>query len=287
MSVKFTRSDAEVFVPDGLDAAEALARSTHLGVAAHQDDLEIMAIDGILQGFQSRETWFCGAVVTDGAGSPRSGLYRDHDDADMRALRRAEQRKAAVVGDYAAQVLLNHSSALVKDAAQADVIADLSTLLQATQARIVYTHNLADRHETHVAVALRLIAAARRIPKAQRPKRLFGCEVWRDLDWLVDGDRVVFDTSTRENLQAALLGLFDSQISGGKRYDLATLGRRRAHATYLSSHATDATTGAVLGMDLTPLLLDDALDPAEVVRGHLQRFSNDVTDRLKRLQGRT
>ena len=36
---------------------------------------------------------------------------------------------------------------------------------------------------------------------------------------------------------AALIGVFDSQIAGGKRHDLAVLGRRRANATYNASHA--------------------------------------------------
>ncbi len=41
---------------------------------------------------------------------------------------------------------------------------------------------------------------------------------------LPDEDKVAFDLSAQENLQMALLGVFDSQISGGKRYDLATMG---------------------------------------------------------------
>jgi LmbE family N-acetylglucosaminyl deacetylase len=281
--VELSRKDAEIFVPDGLEQQAALARTTHLAVAAHQDDLEIMALDGILQAFQSRERWFCGIVTTDGAGSPRAGVYRDYTDESLRAVRRLEQRKAAFVGEYGAQVFLNHPSSTVKDGARDELTTDLVELLRAAQPRIVYTHNLADRHDTHVAVALRLVAALRRLPRAQRPERLFGCEVWRDLDWLQDNERVVFDLSRRENLQAALLGIFDSQISGGKRYDLATLGRRRAHATYLSSHATDSTTGAALAMDLTPLLQDDSLDPSDLLRGHLHRFADDVVSRLERL----
>ena len=67
--------------------------------------------------------------------------------------------------------------------------------------------------------------------------------MWRDLDWLMDADKVVFDVSAHENLQAALLGVFDSQICGGKRYDLATMGRRRANATYFASHGVDVSTG--------------------------------------------
>src|SRR3990170_4629582 len=59
---------AEVFVPDGLPVEAALARTTHLGIGAHQDDLEIMAIHGILSCFHQKDHWFTGVVVTDGGG---------------------------------------------------------------------------------------------------------------------------------------------------------------------------------------------------------------------------
>jgi hypothetical protein len=148
---------------------------------------------------------------------------------------------------------------------------------------VVYTHNLADKHDTHVAVALRTVEAIRRLPAGARPQRLYGCEVWRDLDWLVDADKVAFDVSAHENLQAALLGVFDSQICGGKRYDLATLGRRRANATYYASHAVDATTGMSFAMDLTPLIRQPDLGVETYIQGFIVRLRQDVAERLARL----
>jgi hypothetical protein len=108
--------------------------------------------------------------------------------------------------------------------------------------------------------------------------------VWRDLDWMVDTDKVTFNTSAHENLQAALLGVFDSQICGGKRYDLATMGRRRAHATYFESHGTDVSTGLTLAMDLTPLIEDPEKDVQAFVQEFIHRFSQDVAERFARLQ---
>jgi LmbE family N-acetylglucosaminyl deacetylase len=276
---------AEIYVPDGLDVPAALARTTHLAVSAHQDDLEIMAADGVLKTFQRDEAWFTGVVVTDGAGSPRDGLYRDYTDERMRVIRRKEQKKAACVGDYAAAVLLDHPSSSVKNAADARPVDDLVEILRATRPDVVYTHNLADKHDTHVAVALRVIAAIRQLPAADRPPKLYGCEVWRDLDWMPDDEKVVFDLSAHESLQAALVGVFDSQICGGKRYDLATQGRRRAHATYAASHGTDAATSLSYAMDLTPLVVDASLSPAVFVRGFLDRFRADVEGRVTRFQG--
>src|SRR5262249_62183192 len=100
-----------------------------------------------------------------------------------------------------------------------------------------------------------------------------GGEVWRDLDWLSDADKVAEDVGGRESLTAALIGLFDSQIAGGKRYDLAVAGRRRAHATYHESHAVDASTALCYAMDLTPLVVDPSLDPTAYVQRLLDRFA--------------
>jgi LmbE family N-acetylglucosaminyl deacetylase len=283
--MKLSIPTAEVYVPDGIDLAAALARTTHLAIAAHQDDLEIMAADGILRAFQQEDRWFTGVVVTDGAGSPRDDLYKDYTDDRMRAVRRREQKKAAHVGDYAAAILLDHPSSTVKNAADPRVVEDALEVLRATRPEVVYTHNLADKHETHVAVALRTIAAIRRLPAPERPARLYGCEVWRDLDWMPDEEKVTFDLSAHESLQAALLGVFDSQICGGKRYDLATQGRRRAHATYAASHGTDSATSLSYAMDLTPLVADPSLSPAAFVRGFLERFRADVENRVSRFQG--
>ena len=275
---------AEIYVPDNLPVDEALARTTHLAVSAHQDDLEIMAFDGILKAFQQPDTWFTGVVVTDGAGSPRDELYKDYTDEAMRAIRRKEQKKAAYVGDYAAQLLLDYPSSVVKNAGDGRVRDDLVDLLRATRPEVVYTHNLADKHDTHVAVALRTIEAVRSLPPAERPKQLYGCEVWRDLDWMVDTDKVGFDLSAHENLQAALLGVFDSQIAGGKRYDLATQGRRRAHATYYASHGTDTVALLNYAMDLTPLVTDTTIDPARFTEGFIDRLRDDVLARVKKFK---
>jgi LmbE family N-acetylglucosaminyl deacetylase len=283
--MKLHRDDAEVYVPDGLAPEEAVARTTHLGVCAHQDDLEIMAYDGILRCFQQEDLWFTGVVVTDGAGSPRDDLYKDYTDEMMREVRRKEQKKAAHVGEYAAVALLDHQSKAVKSPADPAPQKDIASVVRAARPQTVYTHNLADKHDTHVAVALRTIAALRSLPEDARPRNFYGVEVWRDLDWMTDPDKVAMDLSAHESLQAALLGVFDSQICGGKRYDLATQGRRRAHATYHASHGTDAATSLSYAMDLTPLLTDPKLDPWTHVSGFVARFASDIEERIGKLVG--
>jgi LmbE family N-acetylglucosaminyl deacetylase len=226
---------AQIFIPDGIPIDEALERTTHLAVCAHQDE-----------------------------------------DEDMQAVRAKEQFKAAYVGEYAAQYLLDYTSAAVKDSSNTNLVDDLRSIFKATHPEIIYTHNLADKHPTHVAVVLRTIEALRSLPESERPNQLVGCEVWRDLGWMLDEDKVVFDTSRQENLQTALVGIFDSQVSGGKRYDLATMGWRRANATYFESHAVDVATGMAFGMDLTPLINDPDMDIISFVEIYINRFADDV-----------
>jgi LmbE family N-acetylglucosaminyl deacetylase len=274
---------AEIYVPDGSPTDIALLRTTHMAVGAHPDDLEIMAFHGILECFGKSDRYFAGVTVTNGAGSARDGVYAAYTDEQMQAVRRAEQKKAALVGDYGAQVFLDYSSSGVKDATSRDVVEDLKTLLAAARPQIVYTHNLADKHDTHVAVVLRLIRALRELPREARPQKLYGCEVWRNLDWMNDADKVVFDVSAHENLAASLVGVFDSQVAGGKRYDLATMGRRRANATYFESHATDIATSVIFGIDLTPLVFDASLDPGSYIASFIKSFADDVASRIARL----
>lgn len=280
--MQFHLNTAEIFVPDGVSEEQALARTTHLAIAAHQDDLEIMAAGPILECFQQQDKWFTGVVVTDGRGSPRDDLYKNYSDEDMHVVRFKEQKKAAIVGEYAAQVLLDYPSRVVKDGNNPQPENDLLSLLKIAHPQVVFTHNLADKHDTHVSVALRTIAAIRRLLENERPQKLFGCEVWRDLDWMMDSDKVSFDLSKHESLQAALLGVFDSQICGGKRYDLATMGRRRANATYFESHGVDVTLGMSYAMDLTPLVVDSGKDIASFVQEFINRFAQDTTGRLQK-----
>ena len=282
--MNFQSSDAEVYVPDGAPEEAAFARTTHLGIGAHQDDLEIMAIDGILKCYDRDDAWFTGVIVSNGGGSPRADAFKDFSDEQMVHARNEEQKRAADIGAYGAQVLLGYPGDVVKDATDARAVDDIEALLRAASPEIVYTHNLMDKHDAHVAVALRVIEAIRRLPLESRPGKLYGCEVWRALDWLPDEDKVVFDCSQHEDLQRQLLEAFQSQVAGGKRYDLAAMGRRQANATYLDPHQVDQATSAVFGLDMTALIQDDEQCPKETATSFVQRLGDDVRARLDRLE---
>jgi len=282
--MKFSSAAADVFVPDGRPVAAALARTTHLCLAAHQDDIEIMAYHGIAECHGRRDRWFTGVVLTDGSGSPRAGKFANYSDEQMKAVRRAEQRRAARIGGYSAVIQLAHPSTVVKSGNSAAVRGDLAALLAACSAKIVYLHNPADKHDTHVAVSLRCLEALRALPAAKRPKQVLGCEVWRNLDWLVDRDKVLLDDSAHPALAAKLIGVFQSQIAGGKRYDRAIAGRRLANATFHTSHATDEASAVTWAMDLTPLVRDPKLSVEKHTLAHLDRLRTDVAARLKKFK---
>jgi LmbE family N-acetylglucosaminyl deacetylase len=284
--MKLHNITADIFVSDGKPVAEALQRITHLGIGAHQDDLEFMAFHGILACYHSDTEWFGGVTCTNGSGSTRTGPYASFTDAQMMIVRRQEQNAAAVVGRYGVMIQLDYPSSAVKSATTTDLKNDLKQIITATHPQIVYTHNPADKHETHVGVAIAVLQALREFPRGERPNKVWGCEVWRNLDWLPDTDKVLMDVSGHENLAAALNGLFDSQIAGGKRYDLATLGRRRANATFLESHATDRATQLAFGIDLTPLVADETRDIVEYVCGFIDRFRAEVKQKLDKRLGR-
>jgi len=283
--MKFSQARADIYVPSGDDPSAALARVTHLCIAAHQDDIEILAYDAICDCLDNpQHKAFGGVVVTDGGGSPRTGAYASFTDEQMKDIRRQDQRDAARLGSYAIQLQLAHPSADVKRSPSPGLATDLATIFARCSPEVVYLHNPADKHDTHVAVFLRTLEALRALPADQRPKRVLGGEVWRDLDWMVDTDKVALDSGRRPELAMALLQVFDSQITGGKRYDLAAAGRRLAHATFHTSHATDRLQGITWAMDLTSLITDPALDVTGFTLAYLDRLRADVVNRITRFR---
>jgi LmbE family N-acetylglucosaminyl deacetylase len=244
-----------------------------------------MAYHGILECFGREDKWFGGVTCTNGSGSSRTGPYAAFTDAHMMTVRRQEQQKAASLGAYGVMIQLDYPSSGVKSPTAGELKSDLMEILKATQPEVVYTHNPADKHDTHIGVVIAALQAMRELPRELRPKRVIGCEVWRNLDWLPDSEKVVMDVSGRDNLAAALNGVFDSQIAGGKRYDLATQGRRAANATFFESHATDKATQLIFGINLTPLVADESVDITTYVCGLISRFNEDVREKLTKRLG--
>ena len=259
-------------------------RTTHMAISAHQDDIEIMAAEPILAVLPAAKTTGSPAWWSPtGAALRATACTQNYTDEEMRLVRFKEQKKAAIVGEYAAQVLLDYPSKAIKDGADRQPVEDLAALLQAARPQFVYTHNLADKHDTHVGVALKVIAAIRSLPEPSAPAeavRLRGV-ARPGLDGRHRQSALRPEPARKPAGGAA--GRVRFADRGGKRYDLATMGRRRANATYFESHGTDTTLGLSFGMDLTPLITHPEQNVAAFVQEHIARFAQDVAARLERL----
>lgn len=277
----FLNTNASIYIPDG--AAGGISRTTDLCIAAHADDVEIMCYGAIAACYDHDTRCFSSVTVTDGAGSPRVGAYAAMSDEEMTRVRAAEQQRAADLGRYAASVQLGFPSAAVK-ARDDTVTSELAHLLLAARADTVYIHNLFDKHDTHVATALAAIDALRRVKDVYRAKRVYMLEVWRSLDWLCDGDKTLFDTAPHPTLAQEILAVYESQIAGGKRYDLAALGRRLANATFFESHETDTTESLSYGLEATDFVYSDR-PAAAFADEYIDRFRTEVHERLARRGG--
>jgi LmbE family N-acetylglucosaminyl deacetylase len=282
--MNFRNVSASLFIPDGKSREKAFGRVTHLGIGAHQDDLEILAFSGIHKCYDSPDEWFAGVVCTDGAGSPRVGRYAECSEDEMRRLRAAEQVEAARLGRYSFVAQLGYTSDGIRRPSCPDLVEELTAILGATRPQIVYTHNPADFHETHVSVCLKAVESIRRLPEEERPEAVYGCEVWRGLDWLGEKDKVALDVGGSDELDKRLIEVFQSQNEAGKDYVTASLGRRRANATYYQPYEVDKYDGLVFAMDLTPLIRDGEQDIAEYVREHIDRFREDVESNIRKFQ---
>lgn len=281
--MKFFRPQADVHAPGGGKLEAALASTTHLGVGAHADDLEIMAFPGICACRGQTNLRFTGVVATDGAGAPRAGSSAKLSGPELIKIRMEEQKQAAVLGGYAAVLQLAHPSAEVRGAGRSALTSDLLQIFRATKPKVVYLHNPADRHETHLAVLLASLEALRQLPPAERPAEIYGCEVWGDLDWVPGKKLTRLSCPAPADFGPSLLRVFRSQLES-KRYDLAAAGRRRAQVTFADAYSPDQAEEVVLALDLKPFLENPHLTVAEFVSGLTEEFQKQALERIRRIE---
>ncbi|MDR2546479.1 MAG: PIG-L family deacetylase [Lachnospiraceae bacterium] len=290
--MKLSNEKACIFIPDAIDTMTAIKRTTHLCIAAHQDDVEIMAYNAIAECYADETKWFTAVVVTDGAGSPRNGEYAAMTDEEMQLVRRQEQNDAAAIGKYAAMLQLHYGSHIAKSSNDGKqeakksflgniLTTELAAIIRAAAPQILFTHNPADKHDTHVGVLMRVLEALRLLTPAERPQKIYAMEVWRGLDWLSDQAKLVFDTSPYPDIAEALLSIFASQCAGGKRYDLAVLGRRLANATFHTYNQVDAVSSSAYGLDITALIEDE--DITHFIARHIDDLQSDIQNRIQRV----
>ena len=256
----------------------------YLCICAHQDDNEIMAMDGVLKGIRSRNYSFALVVTADGGGSARTGEFKDYTDEMMKAVRIKEQQEASEIGRYHSLYLLNYPSKDIKDKNNRDIVEEYKNIIKELKPEVIYTHSVLDKHPTHLGVAVKVINAIRELSKEYQPKVLYGCEVWRGLDWISDERKIGFDLSKNVKLQKKILDVFKSQIAGGKEYTKASLGRRYANATYFQSHSVDTYKLVNYGIDMRPLIKDRNLSIKEFALSYVDDLRNEISNELGKLE---
>ena len=251
-----------------------------LCICAHQDDCEIMAVDGILKGYYSKNNSFALIETTDGGGSARTGKFKDYSDEEMKAIRIKEQISASEIGKYNSLYMLNYTSKEVKDNNNKQIVDEYIKIIRELKPKVIYTHSILDKHPTHIGVALKVIEALRSLPRDEQPTLVYGCEVWRGLDWIDDQRKIGFNVSRNPRLQKRLLDVFESQIEGGKEYTKASIGRRYQNATYYKSHSVDNYKMVSFAIDLLPLIKNPDLSIKEYALSFVKDLNNSVTDLL-------
>ena len=56
-----------------------------------------------------------------------------------------------------------------------------------------------------MAASLRALTALRELATEYVPEKVLGCEVWRNLDWVNDDEKIVLDISARPALRLSLI----------------------------------------------------------------------------------
>ena len=249
-----------------------------LCICAHQDDCEIMAIDGILKGYYSKKYSFALVETTDGGGSARTGKFKDYTDEEMKRVRIKEQQEASEIGKYHSLYMLQYSSKEVKDRNNENIVNDYLQIIKELKPQVIYTHSVLDKHPTHIGVVLNVIKALRKLPMEEQPMLFYGCEVWRGLDWISDERKIGFDVSRNEKLQKKILNVFESQIAGGKAYTKASIGRRYQNATYYQSHSVDNYKMISYAIDMKPLLKNPDLSVKEFALSFVDDLRNEISE---------
>ncbi len=277
--------NAFIYIPSGELISTALARTTHLSIGAHPDDLEFMSLHGIAACYDKSDAFFTGIVVTDGAGSVKSGPCAGMSAIELIEIRQQEQKKAADIGKYNALLMLQYESAELKSsspASQRPWIQDIQSLLSLCQPQTIYSHNPFDKHPTHLAVIMPLLQFLQSLPPAQKPTHFYGCEVWRGLDWVLEEDRTSLSLHGTDSLSEKLNHLFVSQIDAGKNYAEAIRGRRIANATFTNPHSTDPAPQLELALDLTALLHQNSDQILPYLKTILHRFESELLNNIQK-----
>lgn len=207
--------------------------STLLAVGCHPDDLSIF-FGGTLARYADEGWTVIGVTVDEGRGSPHSF------EMDPDTLVATRSRELAWEASRLGYRLEHFALPGVKtDETRAAALERLVDLILADPPELVITHNLADAHASHVAVA-QLALRALLVAKEREP-RLVLPEVWQGDGWEpVHYPNVRVDVTQYMNIKMAAISQHASQIYDTP-YLMGAWGLNLYRAGFASSHTvTDA-----------------------------------------------
>ena len=267
----------KVYVPSKQPLKEVYAKSKHLAIVAHADDIEMLALRPITQ----RSQGFFGIVMGDNKGRPLKPEYKKVSLSKVQNIRESEQEKVARLAKYRGVAFLRLKSKDIKNVRKKEqVVKAIYELIKDMPLKEVYTHSLFDNHPTHVAVAEITIAALKKLPLANRPKAVYGMEVWGSLEWLPDRYKVAFDVSGSVAFIKKLLSFYKSQSYKGHRYDEALLARLKANAMFGKTHNFSTKKALVYGLDLLALLKKGSPSCKKYIEGIIEEFLKEKKNNL-------
>ena len=140
-------------IPDQISAPEAQARTSTSALARTKTTWNLWPFMVLLPAMVKMARGSVGSPAQMAAVALAPGAFAGKTDAEMQTIRANEQRRAAEIGQYSYVGQLGFTSAAIKDPATRGKLVDqLEQHLIYTQPEVLYTHNPADKHATHVAV---------------------------------------------------------------------------------------------------------------------------------------
>ncbi len=251
-----------------------------LSIAAHPDDTEIMAMDGILKAYGSKKYSFYACVVGIGANCQKVGKYADWSDKEMIEARDQEQLRASQIGEYEKLYQLKRADKDFEEGSA--IIKDLQKVLLEVAPDTVYTHNIFDKNPIHQRLAQLVIDAIMGLDEDKRPRLIYGCEINRALNWLPDKYKVTFDLSENKELQNRLIGVYDTRAEQSKNYCKAVMGRKMANATFITNEEDTPEDEKLIwyGINMTPIVQKN-IPVKEYCTKILNDFNKEVLEGIR------
>lgn len=244
----------------------------YLCIAAHQDDIEMIALHGISQcfrnGYRMANKNFHGAT-----------LVKPEKDYERRIN---EQEVAAVVGRYETIKNFEFDDLLEVRSRHDVVIVAVSRLVLKTRPRFIYTHSPFDIHGAHVGAMFCVVEAIKRAMRNSdwRPEKVYGVELWGSLDWLPEKFKETLILENCKRLSEDLLSSFESQNTD-RDYTGGFFARTKSNGVFSFLKNGERSTPRTFAIDLMPLCKGMRIE--DFIHVVVEESKNNIIGRITRV----